>query len=350
MKTSIKSYFMILFPSWHYSFKKVVQFTNTENTLNKKTATIRTLLCIPVPPAASKNPTHSRSRSSRVLLPSPAFGQQTATASISFPKNGRKPVPGHQPPPAGGLPSPDGKSSPPPAPDESPAVPGPGGAAAAAAAPRAAPAGRTRASLPHGSAQRPARPPAAKRRLPPRPGAGGAPRAGAPRRGPDSPAAPAAAPRRRGPATWRRPPPPPSSSLLRALPGTGSPPRAAREGKWRRPVEGRTSSRGWVECAGRGPRREGAGGARPAPAPAPPGPARGGEPRPPPPAPPSFARGSRRRLPGAAAVLPAQPGGRPAAVSLRPSKFDFYSRPPAKKSGLGHEGGTQSDRDNKTIN
>lgn len=263
---------------------------------------------------------HLLSDSKRRLLLSPF----QRTVENPFPARSRRRREGCQAPTGRALPR-GPRTSPP----RSRGRPGAAAAAAAFAAPRAAPAGRSRASLPHSSAQRPTRPPAAKRRLPPAP-VPGEPRGQArpvgarthqqrqqPHRGGGAP--------RHGRRRRRR---------LLPLPGTGSPPRAAREGKWRRPVEGRTSSRGWVECGGRGPRREGAGGARPAPAPAPapapPGPARGGEPRPPPPAPPSSARGSRRRLPRAAAVLPAQPGGRPQFPFALQSLVFIPARQPGK--------------------
>lgn len=262
------------FPSWYYSFQKVMHFINTDNMLNMKSAIMRTLHWVSVPPGVSKNPTHSRYRSYllKAFLPLPAVGLANC-----YPKKGESPFPATSSRRRGAA-KPRGEELSPAAAHESPWRGG-------QVPPSPHPAGRT---CPPTAAQLRATPrnnPAACPRHSsafPLPGTGG-PRgqgravgarthqqrqqphrcAGAPRHG---------------------------RCLLRALLGTGSPPRAAREGKWRRPVEGRTSSRRWVECAGREPsrpRRHGRGQV----APGPPAPPRGGEPRPQPRrAPPAGAR------------------------------------------------------------
>lgn len=210
------------FPSWYYSFQKVMHFINTDNMLNMKSAIMRTLHWVSVPPGVSKNPTHSRycSYLLKAFLPLPAVGLANC-----YPKKGESPFPATSSR-RRGLPSPEGKSSPPAAAHESPWRGG-------QVPPSPHPAGRTcpptaaqlRATLRNNPAACPRHSSAF-----PLPGTRGPPRPGARRRGPYSPAAPAAASVRRGPATWPL-----------------SPPRFARDG-----VTSSGRPRGEMEAARRG--------------------------------------------------------------------------------------------------
>lgn len=191
---------MIHFPSWRQSFKTVTQVVNSDNTLNTKMVTRRTLHRAPAPPGTSENPIHPRHPAQRDFLPSPAFGQRTAIAFERRERTRSQP----QAAGAGGLPSPDGRSSPPP-PHTSP------------------PRRRGRSSLPPSlpaplkAAQRP--PPARGKAAPsPRAGTGGAPQ---PRCAPSGPGLTSSASSRTA-AVGRRDMAAFSSAPLPAVGGTSS--------------------------------------------------------------------------------------------------------------------------------
>lgn len=151
-KTSIKSYFMMHFPSWYYSFQKVMHFINTDNTLNMMSAIMRTLHWVSVPPGVSKNPTHSRYRSylPKAFLPLPAVGLPNC-----YPKKGESLFPATSSRRRGAA-------------KPSPLRPhtSPRGAGAKCCRPRT-PRGALAPPLPHSSAQQPRSLPAAQQRLPP---------------------------------------------------------------------------------------------------------------------------------------------------------------------------------------
>lgn len=228
-----------------------------------KTETIQTPHCVSVLPGVSKNPTHSRHRSHRVFLPLPAFGQQITITFLYFPKQRRKPVPSPKQPTAGRLTTPYGQSS--------------------ASRRRAVPVPLPAQHLPSALGPRTHQQRQQQRRH------GGVPQHG------------------------RR--------VLRVLFGTGSAPREPHGWKWRRPVEGGTSSRGWAECA----EQCRAGRGQVVPGPPRPRPARldrGGSPHPPPHrAPPAGAFGGAK---GRGGAVPEFRRGSPS--------LGFISPPPRKAS------------------